>query len=685
MADKEVKVKVTTETDIGPLEDLDELLDNIADKSNVEVEVDDDEIADATDKTEELTSGLDDVDGAEPSIDVDDAGLEDANEKATELDENLDNIDGKEVDIKVNTDDIEKAKEDVKETESSISSLQTTIVGLVATAEIEHMATVADNMNNSWNRLELTFQNTNVTMDALRSKVSEVTAVTSQSGGVVRGYFNMMGVAGVTNVDLLASSFESLSGKAYQLDTSVESLEGTMQTMVLTGNASKKMLKNLGLEAVDLANAMGVSVDELSNAFADLSPEQRLQAITNALGDGAQANQMYGDSYEAMKNKAETAMSGLEGAIGQAILPTVIPALDAGTQAVKGLTEGFKNLPAPVQNAIGTTMGVAAIATTGIGMFGEFAGAIANLGDAYSVLKGVYEAMIPVEYAEGTAGWFSVGWIAVAIALGIALGLAFIYLYENCDWFREAVDNLGATLQWLAEQVFSIVSDNLNYLITQFENFTASLGLNVNDWKQAILAFLLFLPTLPMQLATILANTIAKVLGFKGDFVRYLTNAAKEGLDGFVNWIVGVYNRFHEEVEKILDEADRLARELPPKIAKAGLGVVGEWVIGTGESSPGYMYDAFTGELDEMYRVADKFKVALPSTIGATGSSMVSEFGGNNLSITGGAAGGLESVVDSGTVINVYGDVDSERRVQEIVDAVRRELAWNNATAGRTV
>ena len=57
-----------------------------------------------------------------------------------------------------------------------------------------------------------------------------------------------------------------------------------------------------------------------------------------------------------------------------------------------------------------------------------------------------------------------------------------------------------------------------------------------------------------------------------------------------------------------------------------------------------------------------------------------------NLSVDGSAgviaAGGFAG---GDTIINVYGDVDSDKRVQEIVDAVRRELSWNNATAGRTV
>jgi hypothetical protein len=30
-------------------------------------------------------------------------------------------------------------------------------------------------------------------------------------------------------------------------------------------------------------------------------------------------------------------------------------------------------------------------------------------------------------------------------------------------------------------------------------------------------------------------------------------------------------------------------------------------------------------------------------------------------------------------------NVDSDDRIQEIMDAVRRELAWDNKTAGRTI
>ena len=650
MAENEVKLKVTTETDIAPLEEMDDVIDDIQDKSDVKVSVDDGDIEDATDKTEELTDGLEEADDTTVSPDTDTSGFDELIDVAEEIRDKLDEISNTTVAPEVDTSGLEKAKEDVEETESSIGSLKTAIVGLVATAEIEHMATVADNVNNSWNRLKLTFEGTNVTMDVLKERVTEVSSETSRGAGIIREYFNQMGIAGVTNVDLLASSFESLSGKAYQTNSSIEEMESKMQTMVLTGNASSKMLKALGLSAEDLARSIGVSVDELSEAFSQLSPEQRLQAITNAMGDGATANAMYGDSYEAMKTKAENAMSGLEGAVGQAILPSVIPALDAGTQAVKGLTQGFKNLPEPVQGAIGTVLGVGAIATTGIGMFGEFAGAIANLGDAYGVLKDVYKALIPVEYAEGTAGWFSIGWIAAAILLGIALGLAFIYLYENCEWFREGVNDVVEGLQWLVDLISGSV-------MGVFEDFTNAFGLSTDSWQESILAFIAFIPMLPLAIGTAIDEAVGHLLGFDGSLTGYLGQAATNAYQAFSDGIDGLRERLQEELDGMIQDATDFSNGLPPIFNATGVGMVSNWIFGTGESSPGYMYDAFHGELLAMLTYAATFLVTLPSRLGSAARNTVSNFASSIRGLAGHLSAELSSMISD--ALNFAGQIGS--------------------------
>ena len=96
-------------------------------------------------------------------------------------------------------------------------------------------------------------------------------------------------------------------------------------------------------------------------------------------------------------------------------------------------------------------------------------------------------------------------------------------------------------------------------------------------------------------------------------------------------------------------------------------------------------------EVSEMgKRIPEEAKGVITS-VSRMGSDIVDAFGNPTLEtsfandqLVGSAAiGGY--VPGGDTVINVYGDVDSEKRVQEIVDAVRRELSWDNTTAGRSV
>jgi hypothetical protein len=117
------------------------------------------------------------------------------------------------------------------------------------------------------------------------------------------------------------------------------------------------------------------------------------------------------------------------------------------------------------------------------------------------------------------------------------------------------------------------------------------------------------------------------------------------------------------------------------------------WIFGTGERSPGFMYDAFEGELKEMTIVPLTYAPQLHSNIRRLGSVMVDNFGnplleynivGNNL-LNNEYADSLSSHKGFRDLIVNVENVDSQERVDHIVDTIRRELAWNNATAGRTI
>lgn len=734
---EEVIIQVTTETDVAPLDELDTLVEEIRDKSTIDV-----------------------------GVQVEDSSLDDASDKATTLEDELNTIDSTVVTPEVDTSSLDEASGKAEETASSMDNITTAAAGLAATAGIEQMITTADNINTSWNRLELTFGNTGVSMDTLRDKSSALSDATGRSGGTIRNYFNQMGIAGVTNTDLLTSSFEALSGKAYQTGNSIESMETKMQMMAMTGNASGRMLKSLGISAEDLANAMGVSAEEVSEAFKNMTPEERIAAITKAMGDGKEANEMYKDSYAGLKDRADAAMAGLAGAVGQAILPIVIPALEVATQFIKMLADGFKSLPGPVQGAIGAVLGIAAIGTTLIGTLGmvgkvigtvktglETIGMLGKVTSVISSISGAFSSLWGVIIANPI--------ILVVVAV-IALIAALIWAYQNVDWFREMVDNAWASIQGFAGWISSVFMGAITGIGDAFNNagqtlqnaFTGAVefvkltlqglydyimtlggllpeGVNItgNQIIDSIIAVMVFIATLPLQLAMIFMNIIASTLGFGNNFVQTMIATAVNSVTGFLQWISQIPSRLSsafssaissavsfgsnfvstivnaasnavsnfvsqisqmpqrlgEELNKMIQQALDFAARLPQIIGEAAANMVGSWVGGSGEQSPGFMYDAFIGEIKEMDKVGVDFSKSLPATLGATGKNMVDSF---NPNMNAGTLNGEIANGGYGGQINFYFSdiiVDNDDRMEKIYDYITRRLHWDNKTAGRGV
>ena len=734
MAGNEINIKISTKTDTAPLEELSDMLEDIQDNADIKVEVEDGSIDDATEKTEELQEGLDEVDDTSANPEVEAEGADDVMDKFDELLDKMDEISDKIVSPQVDTSGLDEANEKLEETDSTISNLITTMAGLIAAKEIEEMATIADNINNSWNRVSLTFSGTQTTIDVLKEKVSELSAETGRSGGLIRDYFNEMGIAGVTNADILASSFESISGFAYQSGDSIESMEGKLQRLVMTGNVSDRMLMSLGITAEELAASMGVSADEIKDAFENMTPEERLQAISQAMGDGAAANQMYGDSYEGMKAKAEMAMSGLKGAVGQSILPVLIPALDTSTQMINGMKTAFQNLPGPVQSAIGTIAGVGSITVTAIGVLGEFGSSIQGISDGISSLrkiKAIDNAITKVSTALQWA-WNAaltanpIGILIVAIAALIAI---LAYLYFNNEQVREAIDNLGASFVAVGQMIWGAITDVYEQAVAYYENFCMMMGELqtflvdcVNNFVatlmgfgeylvqlgqqiymtvvnagmqiiQAALAVLLWWATLPIQIATILSSIISKVVSFASNFVSKFVSAGTQAVSRFISYISQIPGKLAAELGNALNKVNEWAATLPPKFWQAGVDAVKNFLNALGINSPGTMQRMLVWEVSEMgERVPEEAKGVIRN-VSKMGSDIVDAFGNPVLDTTFandqvvGYTGSVSTgnVPGGDTIINVYGDVDSEKRVQEIVDAVRHELNWDNKTAGRSV
>ena len=493
MVDKEVKVKVTTEADTSALEDIESALNNLEDKTvTITPEVESMELEEVETRIEELEQKRADI-----YLGVDDTPLE-------EVEAELDELEARQIELTVNVDDssldevsgkMDEVESKSSETTDSLNAMGGAVASLGAVAGLDQMITTADNINNSWNRLGLTFGSVT---DDLKNNISSAAEATGRAGGTVRGFFNDMGIAGVTNTQLLSQSFEALSGRAYQTGNSIESMEQKMKMMVMSGNAGARQLTALGISAEDLGRAMGVSADEATKMFKNLSQEDRLRVLTQAMGDGKNANDKYKDSLAGMKEQANTAFAGLMGAIGQAILPVIIPAMKALTDIINGVSNAFKGLPGPVKSIVGgfgaLVLGAAALfgilSPIGFALKGVYDGfviakkgidllkdlnAVKTLVSGLQSVASVIRTNVIPSLLEMSAAMLTNPIFLLAAALAILIGYM-VWLYSTNEQCRESVNKLGDDLARVAGGDYSALKDVGNDLMGASDSFAQASG-----------------------------------------------------------------------------------------------------------------------------------------------------------------------------------------------------------------
>ena len=556
MAEREVKVRVSTEADTSGLEDIENALNNLEDKTiTIRPEIESMELEEVENRIEELEDKRADI-----YLGVDDTPLE-------EVESELEELEARQIELTVNVDSsgvdevsgkMDELESKSSETSDSLSAMGGAIAGLGAAAGLDQMITTADNINNSWNRLGLTF---GTVSDEMKNHISSAAEATGRAGGTVRGFFNDMGIAGVTNTQLLSQSFEALSGRAYQTGSSIESMEQKMKMMVMSGNAGARQLTALGISTEALGRAMGVSADEATKMFKNLSQEERLRVLTQAMGDGKDANEKYKNSLAGMKEQANAAFAGLMGAIGQAILPVIIPAMKALTVIINAVSNAFKELPAPLKAIVGgfgalvlgATALLGTLSTVGFALKGVYDGfviakkgidllkdlsAVKNLvtglkGIASTIQTTVIPAIMQMNSSTLLMGG---GIIALVAILAVLIGYM-VHLYNTNEQCRASVNKLGDDLTRVASGDYSGLKDVGSDLMAASDSFAQASGFaaligeeNYNRWVE--------LRNGMLQAVTDMLGGAGEQLMLFGGQVNGVFQQAIISVQGFVNWLV---------------------------------------------------------------------------------------------------------------------------------------------------
>lgn len=722
MAEKEVRIKVTTEADASQVEDLNSVLDQTSSKANETGEAIRSAFEEATSTVDELTTELANIEMGTSDADFEEISiqLEEAQNEAQQLGDALNSID----DTNINTastdtnelsNSLSEASESATELSDSMGLIESTMYMDMANqigALGDQAESMAQDMNNASITVGQLATQTGIAEPQMRALIADISNVTfPQSEAMMY----------VKSLDQIGVSSSNLGKSATDLDKINDAF-----------GLGANTVNSLGQEL----SVLGVDMNNVSSSFNAL-------AYANANTVGGMEN------YYTFLKKYDAQFNELGYNVDQAsiIISAATQKYGGGRAALSGLSEALKNANGDtraLEQSLGIQAGTLdnASAVTGqyagqleelaneemehktiterlgavwedlslqfspvLAPLGEFVGLIGQIGQTALAINSIltlaetFGLLETATISETIAQWglnFSflanpITWVVVAI---IALIAVLVWAYYNVDWFREMVDNAWASLVQFAEQITGAVTGALQWLGDLFNNFTQELGLNTDNWAQAILGFILFLPQLPLRVGQILIDTIAKALGFGNNFTSTLFNAGVNAVNGFLQSIGRMAQALYEELQAMLKMAEDFAMRIADKLTFGGASMVTGWKYGSGENSPGYMYDAFTGELKAMTDIVPAYSNRLIGRVTGMGKGLNDGFDFN----TDDLSTGNKLLVNAVTNGNNNSDIpvvqnftfegctfDKEERVQEILDVFHNEIRWNNSTAGRTI
>ena len=477
-----------------------------------------------------------------------------------------------------------------------------------------------------------TFLEMNLGADKAKASLQDISDIVNDMPGDDTALQGLLSQAMVKNAGMTKEELRGMAGAATDYFSamsfygkSASEAQQDMTNYILSGNTAELERSPILQEHIDKLKE-GTTVQERS---------QLLQEALNEAGWGGISTQdTYNNKLETFNGMLERGKYNLGGMFQEGAKSAMdfIMKLDESTNGIVGMGIALGGFASPLTDSIfglgQMATGIKAIKDLGMIQYLKELEIVTKLSAAADWLLSGAQAVLNAVMAMNPI-------VLVVIAL-VALAAALIWAYYNVDWFRERIDNLWKEIVEFGQ------------IIRSFSTGAISAFLN---W----------------------------------------TDTASAAVSNFIRTIATLPSKLSNELNKMLSAVNRWAATLPQKFWNAGVGAVKNFLSALGIASPGTMQRMLVWEISEMGRKTPLEGRKLLTNIGRLGSDIVDEFGDPTLGI------GLETMNNSlasgngngyGQVINLsveVGNVDNEDRVQEIVDAIRRELAWNNATAGRTV
>lgn len=721
MADKEVKIEVIANADYSEIESLEDLITEINNQS-INVPVDNSEISNLEDEI----SNLEDIIAEETAYGFD----------TSESEAELENLKAQLEDIKTEAET--PSTVDIEVPDMSLVNAQA-LMGL--SSEMSNVGAEAEQMAQDMNTASITVgqlaTQTGIAEPQMRNLIKYIDNATfpKEEAMMYVKSLNQIGVSSnnlgksATDLDKINDAFGLGADKVNSLGQELSVLGVDMNNVSSSFNALGYANANtVGgmqnyfsfLQKYDAEfNKLGYNVDQASVIIA---------AATHKFGGGKAAYSGLSDALKEANGDTRALEEALDLQAGSLDNASQLTSQYEGqlqqlaneeaehktiTQLLAAAYSDLEMDLAPVLGPLSSFMGM-------IGQAGSWAvgvNGLIELSNSFRKLSVIQSAITWLKELEITNKLVSLSQlelnfaflmnpIFLVVAAVVALVAILGYLYFNNEQVRNSINALGQALmgfgQWVyngaiywLEQLRITLMNLWNYIFTLGGLLPANVNLTGNKIVDTILRVLLFIATLPMQLNMIFINIIAKALGFGDNFVQRMLTAGSNAVSRFMSQISSLPGRLMTELNNMLSAVGQWAATLPQKFWEAGVNAVKNFLNALGIHSPGTMQRMLIWEISEMgKRVPDESRQLL-SNISNLGTGIVDSFGepelGYNIN-SNSLNSDLNNVITGNNtkskgdiIINIYGDVDSEKRIQQIKDVIQYEINWDNTTGGRTI
>lgn len=569
----EYQLELKTNADASALEELIEKL-----QSMVQLEEETGEYVIAPDAD---PSALDDA--ANSLFDVKEA--EDEVEKSSEeLDESM----------KKTQDDVDGLGNKSEESADQVGILGDAMMAIGAlglASEFQNTATAADNYNVSMAALNTVAQNNGVSMDNVSSSIKKVTDATTISGGQARSFFSLMMNMGVTNTNALADSLVYLQGQSAITGSSVEQMESKMTRLANSDSLGSRQLVGLGLSLNQLAEANGTTTEQISSDWANMTADERIEALNNAMKENSGLVEEMNNTTSAQLTELGQTWAGIEIEVGQSTTGMNQAVLGLANEGLKGLKQAITDVPLASELA-GAAMAAGSLVMSvdpALKTFNNLSLAVKNTADTFRGLKDVATGL-PETLASMKSALTGVATTAKSAAIATldlgkktllaganAVKAAGMWLAEKIQLAASAIAKGAAAVasyalaiaEWLLASPLLLIVIIIVAVIAALwylYNTNESVRAGIDALVQAFWNFIAYIQTIPAQVMAFVTSVIsyfnqlyarirAALLRVVAAIISTIANWASAGVSaasGVVSRIVGAFSGIQSRISSAL-------------------------------------------------------------------------------------------------------------------------------------